>query len=271
MPETARSRHLSGCQRRADGSHHDPSDGNSLSNGDDRRPSPPPSTAVVRQSFAACCFLADTYGAQETVRGWERRSNAYGDLGTFPQDMQRVMAALGAESESRGLRVFHRTTCLVAAMHETSCRLHHSLAIDEIGLSLATELGYEASPPYDLVTTETAVELGSQSLPLSLGDVNLVRILTGVRVLHGNPASTNVLSFLKTESGRSLDCSSSWFTYTRSTPCRIGCFYCEVNYRAHPWGEIGCVPIQLSEHLPPSRRDSNRGAYVLMRAASVHN
>ncbi|MDR2738713.1 MAG: hypothetical protein LBB68_02645 [Treponema sp.] len=162
------------------------------------------------------------------------------------------MNSLGHESGEMGLRVFRRTACLVAAMQGTACILHKNKRSNQAGLSLAVELGYGAAPRHENGYDVIALDSGCEHL--TVGDVHFVQILTGVKVIYKTPESGNILGFLRTRDNIPIDCSSSWFSYARTTSCQIKCFYCEDAYNSHSWGEIGCVPIHIYDNLEFKRR-----------------
>lgn len=163
------------------------------------------------------------------------------------------METLGQECERRALRLFCRTACLVAATHGKACKLHGN-ELDEAGLAVAVALGYKAIPCIHSTTNQRAFLVSAGNEFLSMGDVHFVQILTGIRTDCDNPAPSNQLALLKGPDGVRLDCSSSWFTYANSTPCQVGCFYCETAYRPRLWGEAGCLPVTLAEYLPRVHR-----------------
>ena len=158
---------------------------------------------------------------------------------------QEFMSTLAQESERRGLRVFQRTVCLVGAMHGTACRLHGN-GIDEAGLAVSAAFGYDVSLHTDPATGSRSVTVSAGTERLSMGDAHFVQILTGAEIRCDNPVSSNQLVHAKGPEGIALDCSSSWFTYARTTPCQVACFYCETAYRPRVWGEVGCVPLALT-------------------------
>ena len=167
---------------------------------------------------------------------------------------QEFMNTLAQDSDRRGLRVFHRTVCLVNTVHATACRLHGSI-VDEDGLAVSTALGYDISLQTDPATDRCSVIVSAGSERLSMGDVHFVQILTGAETSCSNPISSNQLTHVKGPGGIALDCSSSWFTYARVTPCQVACFYCETAYRPRVWGEVGCVPSALGRLLPAGLKD----------------
>ena len=159
------------------------------------------------------------------------------------------MKTLKEESEKRGLRLFHRTACLVAAIGCKPCALHGN-ELDNRGLTVADAMGYKATLCTNFKTKEGILDVQAQSNVLSMGDIHFVQILTGIRTQCETPFPSNKLAFLRGPRGVELDCSSSWFTFARNTPCKVGCFYCETAYRPRVWGEVGCPPIELIESLP---------------------
>jgi hypothetical protein len=190
----------------------------------------------------------------ETAQGGQRILVARGYRDTAWQlvENQDFMNTLGQECNKMGLRVFRRTACLVAAVHGTACILHKSKKVNQAGLSLAVELGYGAVPRQE--NGQDIIDLNSSSEWLTVGDVHFVQILTGIKAIYTNPEFGNALGFLRTRDSIPIDCSSSWFSYARTTPCQIQCFYCEDAYNSHAWGEIGCVPLHLYDNLAFIRR-----------------
>ena len=167
---------------------------------------------------------------------------------------QDFMSTLAQESERRGLRVFQRTVCLVGAMHGTACRLHGNV-IDEAGLAVSAAFGYDVSLQTDPASDSRSVTVSAGTERLSMGDAHFVQILTGAEIHCDNPVSSNQLVHAKGPEGIALDCSSSWFTYARTTPCQVACFYCETAYRSRVWGEVGCVPLALTPLLSSKLRE----------------
>ncbi len=164
---------------------------------------------------------------------WTIRSNA-----EFMEALARVAAA-------RGLRLFRRTACLAAEARGVACRLHDDV-VDEAGVAVAVALGYARL----LAGTPSGEAQGDppargETAP-SLGDLHFIRLLSGLAVQCDAPDRGNQLALLKGPGRVTLDCSSSWFTYANSTPCSVGCSYCECNYRPPLRGEVGCPPSALA-------------------------
>jgi hypothetical protein len=127
--------------------------------------------------------------------------------------------------------------------------------IDEAGLAVSTAFGYDVSLQTDPATGSRSVTVSAGNERLSMGDAHFVQILTGAEIRCDNPVSSNQLVHAKGPEGIALDCSSSWFTYARTTPCQVACFYCETAYRSRVWGEVGCVPLALTSLLSSKLRE----------------
>jgi hypothetical protein len=193
----------------------------------------------------------------ETAREGQRILVARGYRDTTWQliEDRDFMNGLGQECDKMELRLFRRTACLVAAMQGTACILHKSKELNQAGLSLVIELGYSAAPRHE--NGQDIIDLNAGSGHLTVGDVHFVQMLTGIKTIYKNPIFGNALGFLRTRDNIPIDCSSSWFSYARTTPCQIKCFYCEDAYNSHSWGEIGCTPMYIYNNLAFIRRQAD--------------
>ena len=140
--------------------------------------------------------------------------------------------------EDRGVTLYEKTACSVAAVTGRSCSAHRNDELQTAGLSLLRALGYS----FMIEGSEILLDPG---VDWTKGDINFVRMIAGRQPVVHNPAlSTTKLSL--TVQGVPIDCTSSWFTWVRKVPCEIACWYC-LDQKPSGRRVVGCNPIDLKD------------------------
>ena len=133
---------------------------------------------------------------------------------------------------ANGVKYFNKTSCAVADIFETVCKVHGYENNMPKNLDVLDMLGYEYSIWDEKILLEQA----------SSGDLNLIRYIT-----ESIPYTKKVISRLNkitTIGNHNYEVTSGWLSWSENKPCNIGCDYCvmsQIDYLKDR-SSVGCHP-----------------------------
>ena len=135
------------------------------------------------------------------------------------------------------VKYFNKTSCAVADIFGTVCKVHGYDDNYPKDLSILDMLGYK----YELWNNKILLEQASS------GDLNLIRYIT-----ESVPYTKQVISRLNkvtTIGEHNYEVTSGWLSWSENNPCNIGCDYCvmsQIDYLKDR-SSVGCHPKDIEK------------------------
>lgn len=139
--------------------------------------------------------------------------------------------------KANGVKYFNKTSCAVADIFGTVCKVHGYDDNYPKDLNVLDMLGYK----YELWNNKILLEQASS------GDLNLIRYIT-----ESVPYTKQVISRLNkvtTIGEHNYEVTSGWLSWSENNPCNIGCDYCvmsQIDYLKDR-SSVGCHPKDIEK------------------------
>ncbi len=139
--------------------------------------------------------------------------------------------------KANGVKYFNKTSCAVADIFGTTCKVHGYDDNYPKDLNVLDLLGYK----YELWNNKILLEQASS------GDLNLIRYIT-----ESVPYTKQVISRLNkvtTIGEHNYEVTSGWLSWSENNPCNIGCDYCvmsQIDYLKDR-SSVGCHPKDIEK------------------------